>query len=95
MLKTDEVTKTGILVKKGLGWVYKPWAIRVFKLYGKSAILTYETNDGEIKGIVKLEDAKIESLHTSSADGKKYAFRLLVRKLAADGTVDASSKVQP
>ena len=77
------------MTKKGTGTFYKPWAVRIFKLYGKYGIMTYETDSGEIKGIVKLENSPIKSIPDNDAGGKAFTMRIMIRKMNSNYEVDS------
>ncbi len=77
------VIQAGVLYKKGMGLLYKPWKLRYFRLYADEKILTYETEEGGIiKGRVRLLEAVTEE---SSFPGKPYAFKVNVKKLNSNG----------
>lgn len=76
ILKTN-VTKRGLLVKRGLGWIYRPYAQRLFQLYANEVILTYESpENGDMKGMLHLENKSVISI--SHRIG--YAFIVYVKK---------------
>ena len=99
--------KQGILVKRGLGWLYRPLARRLFKLDSKKAILTYSSpfDEKDIRGAVKLQNrdvkaVKLSAVSTGLGGGQKYkqiykfAFRASVRKLDLSDSVYVSSSTQ-
>jgi len=66
-----ECIKVGKLSKRGMGYLYKPWSIRIFRLYsgaqsghsdGGVCMLTYETETGVVKGKLKVQEPPAHSI---------------------------------
>lgn len=76
-----ESTKSGMLMKRGLGQYFKPWAVRLFKFYSSEVSVTYETLDhGIVKGKLRLEKSKPQIIILPISENKPYAFQVTVRK---------------
>lgn len=89
LYNSEDLTKTGTLLKQGFGRLYKPWATRVFKLYPRNAIFSYETSDGKVKGVFQLEDSPIEAILLPAGEKKDFAFRIPCKKVNSDNTISS------
>jgi hypothetical protein len=67
--------KFGILLKKGMGTVYRPWSRRYFAL-GVDFTLKYYDEDNKLKGTLKLRGASVKPIPKESADGRDFAFEI-------------------
>lgn len=85
LLETD-LTKSGFLEKKGLGWLIHPNARRLFKLYGRFAILTYETEKHRLKGILHIEDIFASPIFDRDRENI-FEFFVYVRKYGSNGEI--------
>lgn len=71
----------GVLEKKGLGALIRPWTKRKFRFHEPLKILYYYDEQDELKGAVVLDDSKpIELVSHEISDGKPFSFRLRCRK---------------
>lgn len=76
---------SGILEKKGLGWLYRPWAKRDFLYNPKTSHLTYSF-EGVHKGTVALDNKfKAKLIPPEKANGKNCAFEVMCYKILENG----------
>ena len=74
----EEIAIRGELMKKGMGWLYRPWVNRHFVYYEQTKTLNYYTRDGVFKGSVQVEG--VRAINPNEADGKDFAFEVICRK---------------
>lgn len=66
--------KKGILSKKGMGLVIKPWVLRTVVLGHDGKLVYYDGN--VLKGELQLHGATISYVDPSAADGRANAFQI-------------------
>jgi hypothetical protein len=68
------VVKEGYLLKKGMGYLFRPWRNRRILIDKKNNLQYYDGNI--LKGDFCLEGKNIRHLTPAEADGRKYAFEI-------------------
>lgn len=92
MMQAPHSPLAGRLDKKGLGWLYRPWASRDFTFDENTRILTYR-RDGIYRGSVKVDDDKpIVTVTPANADGRNNAFEVPCFVVNERGTVNLYGK---
>ena len=79
-----DLVMSGSLLKQGFGRIYKPWSTRIFKFYARNLVLTYENNEGKLKGVCQVEDSVVEPLLLPVGEKKDFAFRVYVKRINPD-----------
>ena len=72
---SNNVIKQGSLLKKGMGFLYRPWRIRTIIIDKKNNLQYFDGPN--LKGQFCLEGKNIKHLSPEQADGKKFAFEIL------------------
>lgn len=71
--------RKGFLVKRGMGILYRPWALRHFVLEVNQTLSYYCGN--ECKGTLTLDGASIRRVPPEEANGNMYAFEVYNLKI--------------
>ena len=72
----EDIRKTGILLKKGMGTIYRPWTIRKFTLSAYATLRYYDNESGSLLGELDLTSASVMPLSSDQADGKNFSFMI-------------------
>lgn len=72
--------KTGILLKKGMGKMMRPWALRTIVLFRGARLCYYDgniTNKENLKGDLSLVGASVHFVTPEKAEGRENAFQII------------------
>lgn len=83
--------KKGFLVKKGMGRIIKPWALRHFILEVNQVLSYYEGNN--LRGVLTLDGASVRSLEPAEADNREFAFEIYNLNIAKISSFKSPSLV--
>lgn len=77
--------KEGLLCKKGMGRLYRPWAERSFILDQEYTLGYYQ--NGDMRGAINVKGSSISVLRASEADGRNFAFSVVSPQVIHHGSV--------
>ena len=71
----EPCSKQGLLMKKGMGALYRPWKERKCLLDVDSTFGYYDDRDS-LRGLITLAEAVVNLVSPESADGHQFAFEI-------------------
>ena len=74
LAENTSFVKEGLLIKKGMGQLYRPWAERNFRLDADYTLGYYK--NGILRGAINIVGCTIKVLRASEADGRSFAFSI-------------------
>lgn len=85
--------KKGILEKKGMHGVIRPWARREIEYDPSARVLRYSSG-GKVKGTVMLKpkESQIKIINPKDANGKAFAFEVSCFKLSETGAAERTQQ---
>ena len=71
---SKDYSKRGILAKKGMGKIYKPWSLRNIYVDLNQSLAYFDGTT--LKGEIQLDGVTVRQLSPEEADGRQYAFEI-------------------